>query len=70
MPHHERRIAFAQAPIVLHRESIALPELSGPGAWLVDFVSGQVSARALIRKGQLIAFPERSGHRPNRPRLR
>ncbi len=60
VPHQERRIAFIQAPIVLHRESIALPELSGPGAWLVDFVSGQVSARALIRKGRLIAFPERT----------
>jgi hypothetical protein len=60
VPHCERHIAFAQAPMVLHRESIALPELSGPGAWLVDFVSGQVSARALIRKGRLIAFPERT----------
>ncbi len=60
VPHHERRITFAQTPIVLHREAIALPELSGPGAWLVDFVSGQVSARSLIRKGRLVTFPERT----------
>ncbi len=60
VPHHERRLTFAQAPIRLHRETIQLPELAGPGAWLVDFVGGQVSARALIRKGQLIAFPERT----------
>jgi hypothetical protein len=60
VPHHERHIAYSQAPLLQHRETIALPELAGPGAWLVDFVSGQVSARALIRKGQLIAFPERT----------
>ncbi len=60
VPHHERRLTFAQAPILLHRETLQLPELVGPGAWLVDFVSGQVSARALIRKGQLLAFPERT----------
>ena len=60
VPHHERRLAFAQAPMTLHRETIQLPELAGPGAWLVDFTGGQVSARALIRKGQLIAFPERT----------
>jgi hypothetical protein len=60
VPHHERHLAFAQAPIVVHRESIKLPELAGPGAWLVDFTAGQVSARALIRKGRLIAYPERT----------
>ena len=60
VPHHERHLAFTQAPIVVHRESIKLPELAGPGAWLVDFTAGQVSARALIRKGRLIAYPERT----------
>jgi hypothetical protein len=60
VPHHERRITYAQAPIVQHRETIALPELDGPGAWLVDFISGQVSARALIRKGRLNVFPDRT----------
>ena len=49
-----------RAPIVQHRETIPLPELTGPGAWLVDLVGGQVSARALIRKGRLVAFPERT----------
>ena len=60
VPHQERHVTFAQAPLFLHRETIQLPELAGPGAWLVDFVGGQVSARALVRKGQLIAFPERT----------
>ncbi len=60
VPHHERRLSFSQAPIVRHRQSIGLPELTGAGAWLVDFVSGQVSARVLVRKGQLIPFIERT----------
>ena len=58
VPHHQRHLAFNQPPIVRHRETIQLPELLGPGAWLVDFVSGQVSARALIRKGSLTAYQE------------
>ncbi len=59
VPHHERRLTFAQPPMTQHRESVALPELAGPGVWLVDMVSGQVSARALVRKGQLSTFIER-----------
>ncbi|MCX6868579.1 MAG: hypothetical protein NTV46_20710, partial [Verrucomicrobia bacterium] len=60
VPHHERRQAFTQSPLLIHRETIELPELTGPGAWLVDFTGGRVSARALIRKGRLAAFPERT----------
>jgi hypothetical protein len=60
VPHHQRRLAFPQAPIIQHRERIALPELAGPGTWVVEFVSGRVSARALIRKGRLVAWPDRS----------
>jgi hypothetical protein len=55
----------SQAPIVQHRETIALPELAGPGAWFVDFISGQVSARALIRKGRLNTFPDRTADGPD-----
>ncbi|HSP42280.1 MAG TPA: hypothetical protein VLO11_05375, partial [Luteolibacter sp.] len=60
VPHHERRVRYTQAPIVQHRETIALPELAGGGAWLVDFISGQVSARALVRKGRLNVYPDRT----------
>ncbi|MGL4400576.1 MAG: hypothetical protein ACRCXD_11955, partial [Luteolibacter sp.] len=59
VPHHARSLTFSHAPILLHRETIGLPELAGPGAWLVDFVAGQVSARVLVRKGQLIPYVER-----------
>ena len=60
VPHHERSLTFSQAPILLHRETIGLPELTGAGTWLVDFVGGQVSARVLVRKGQLIPYIERT----------
>ncbi|WP_035603284.1 hypothetical protein [Haloferula sp. BvORR071] len=56
VPHHEKRLSFAQPPLVLHRETLDLPELAGPGAWVVECVSKEVSSRALIRKGRLIAF--------------
>lgn len=59
VPHHERRVTYPNAPIHRHRETIALPELAGPGVWIVEFLSGQVSARTLVRKGQLIPYVER-----------
>jgi hypothetical protein len=60
VPHHQRRLTYQQAPMLLHRETLELPELSGPGVWLVDLVSGQVAVRALIRKGSLIPYVERT----------
>jgi hypothetical protein len=59
VPHHEKRLTFAQPPLAIHREAIDLPELAGPGAWIVECVSKGVSSRALVRKGRLIAFVDR-----------
>ncbi len=53
VPHKTRTVSFAQAPLVLHREDMALPELEGAGQWIVEFVSNQISARALVRKGNI-----------------
>jgi hypothetical protein len=44
--------------VVEHRESIAIPELKGRGAWVVECVSGGIASRALIRKGELIPHIE------------
>lgn len=60
VPHHIRSVTFPQAPIVLHRETIDLPELSGAGTWIVEFVSDRISARALIRKGNLTPYLSRT----------
>jgi hypothetical protein len=59
VPHHEKRIAFQQPSLVVHRELLDLPELAGPGAWIVECVSHGVSSRAFVRKGRLIPFVER-----------
>ncbi|MEK7952765.1 hypothetical protein [Luteolibacter soli] len=59
VPHHEKRITFQQPPLVVHRELLDLPELAGPGAWIVECVSRGVSSRALVRKGRLIPYVER-----------
>jgi len=58
VPHHEKRLAFAQSPLAVHREILDLPELSGPGAWVVECVSRGSSSRALVRKGRLMPFVE------------
>ncbi|MGD7653657.1 MAG: hypothetical protein ACQCXQ_10610, partial [Verrucomicrobiales bacterium] len=60
VPHHQRRLSYPQPPLVLHRESIPLPEINGPGIWLVDLVAGTSSARTLIRKGRLVPFIQRT----------
>ncbi len=60
VPHVERTLSFAQAPIIQHRESIAVPELKGRGAWVIECVSGGIASRALIRKGDLIPYIEQT----------
>ncbi len=59
VPHHTRTLTFDQPPLVLHRETIDLPELTGPGAWIVELVGNGHSSRALIRKGSLIPYLDR-----------
>lgn len=61
VPHIERGVEFTQAPVVLHRQSIAIPELKGRGAWVVECVSGGIASRALIRKGELHPVIENNG---------
>lgn len=60
VPHHTRSLTFPQAPAVLHRENIALPELSGAGTWIVEFVADRISARALVRKGNITPYITRT----------
>ena len=59
VPHHEKRLTFPQPSLAIHRELLDLPELAGPGAWIVECVSRGVSSRALVRKGRLIPYVER-----------
>jgi hypothetical protein len=54
VPTSETRLSYQQPPLIRHRETLDLPELSGRGAWIVEAISKGVAARALIRKGMLI----------------
>ncbi|WP_193213955.1 hypothetical protein [Luteolibacter marinus] len=58
VPHHEHRLTFDKPPLVLHRQIIDLPELDGPGAWIVECVSRGTASRALVRKGRLVPYVE------------
>ncbi len=56
----ERKFEFAQGMQLRHLETIALPELSGRGVWVVDLLGGGQRSRAVIQKGGLVAI-ERLG---------
>jgi hypothetical protein len=56
----EQKIEYAQAAELRHAESIALPDLSGRGVWVVDLLGGGQRCRAVIQKGSLVAL-ERLG---------
>ncbi len=60
VPHFQRELTFAQDPMILHRESINVPELKGRGAWVVECISGGIASRALIRKGDIVPFVEQT----------
>ncbi len=50
---HQRTLKFSQSPLVRHRESIDLPEISGRGVWIIDLLGGGLRARAMIRRGEI-----------------
>ncbi|MDX1927043.1 MAG: hypothetical protein SFV81_11025 [Pirellulaceae bacterium] len=56
----EQKIEYTQAAELRHAESIALPDLSGRGVWVVDLLGGGQRCRAVIQKGSLVAL-ERLG---------
>ncbi len=60
VPHHTRTLRHDHPPLVRHRETIDLPELQGPGAWIVEFVSRGQACRALVRKGRLVPYLART----------
>ena len=49
----QRQLEYSQAADRRHGEKIALPELKGRGAWVVDLLGGGQRSRALILKGTL-----------------
>ena len=49
----EIKTKYNQPAVQRHRETIKLPQISGRGVWVVDFVGKGRRSRAMIRRGQL-----------------
>ena len=47
------KLEFADSPFKRTARRVELPELKGPGVWVVDLIGAGRSSRALIRKGRL-----------------
>lgn len=50
---HELTLEYSQSPFVRHAETFTLDSIDKRGVYVVDFVGGGKSSRALIRKGRL-----------------
>jgi len=53
VPNHEREVTFALPPIRRVRRTFELPEISEPGLYVVEFVGGGISSRAVVRLGRM-----------------
>ncbi|MDU9051008.1 MAG: hypothetical protein Q3M30_19350 [Candidatus Electrothrix sp. Rat3] len=60
VPNQQRIKQYSQPPMRRHRETLTFPELSKPGAYVIELIGNGVSSRALIRKGR-ISFSQRIG---------
>lgn len=60
VPNHERVFEYADPSWRRERRRFDLPELAGPGDYIVDFIGGGIASRAVIQKGRL-RFVERHG---------
>ncbi|HEX7900588.1 MAG TPA: hypothetical protein VF950_22680 [Planctomycetota bacterium] len=56
----ERAVVYKEAPARRVRRTFDFPSLARPGVYVVEFIGGGISSRALIRKGRL-RFVERVG---------
>ena len=50
---HEKTYTYADAPAIRSRKKFEFPELKDRGVYVIDFIAGGKSSRALIRKGRL-----------------
>ncbi|MEM7785366.1 MAG: hypothetical protein AAF623_18615, partial [Planctomycetota bacterium] len=53
VPNHELSFEYSDPPAIRHTEKFSFPQLERPGVYIVDFIAGGKSSRALIRKGSL-----------------
>jgi hypothetical protein len=56
VPNAERKLTYNFPSDRRHEEQIALPELEGPGIWIVDLLASGVRSRVLVQKGSIYGF--------------
>jgi hypothetical protein len=52
VPNAERTVDLSESPFLRVARSLDFPECKGRGAWVIEFIGGGKSSRALVRKGQ------------------
>ncbi|MBL4844513.1 MAG: hypothetical protein JKY65_03215 [Planctomycetes bacterium] len=53
VPQYELRFTYDEPALRRVRRRFDLPQLAGPGLYVVDFIGAGVNSRALVRKGEL-----------------
>ena len=56
VPNAERKLTYNFPSDRRHEEQIALPEIEGPGIWIVDLLASGVRSRVLVQKGSIYGF--------------
>lgn len=61
---YEKSYTYDAAPAIRNRKEFEFPELKGRGVYVIDFIAGGKSSRALVRKGrlQLLNHTTAAGH--------
>ncbi|MCX7004811.1 MAG: hypothetical protein NTV22_16270 [bacterium] len=61
---HEETLTYSEPPLRRVRRTFALPQLTKPGVYVVEFIGNGKSSRAVVRKGGLrcIQRPGPAGH--------
>lgn len=64
LPNSEQTYEYKEAPALRKQRTFAFEDLKGPGVYVVDFIAGGKSSRALIRRGRLTMSgrPTSAGH--------
>lgn len=58
VPNHEQTFTFDESPALRKKHQFKLPQIDKRGVYVVDFIAGGKSSRALIRKGRLQIYDE------------
>ena len=53
VPNHEETFTYSDAPALRNKRSFKFPQIKDRGVYIVDFIAGGKSSRALIRKGRM-----------------